>query len=575
MFNNKKQTLLLIISFLTTVILCAQDRESDTIQTDVIDVIKPYTPTISDAFKVKEVPSLNDAETVTKKDVKYNIFSFPVASTFTPAKGKAAVVDKAKDIKLFDNYATLGVGTYTTVIGEVYLNHAIGRDKTINAYIGHHSSQDGIEDVLTDNGFSDSKLNLNYTKRNRDYTWTALGGFQHQSYNWYGLQQPLITQSIADGLDVGHNFINAHVGGDISFEDGVFNSGSVLFRRFEDNYGSGENRFKASGIGTISIQDNEVETEVFFDYLGGSFDQAFDGTPNLNYGNFQVGVAPTFQLKQDDLTVDLGIKAVYLNDTEAGKSKFFIYPNISASYRVVDEILIAFGGVKGGLIQNSYYGFAQENPFVSPNQFITPTDQQYNASLGLKGKLSNTMSYSVSGHYQAEKNKALFTNNDVTQTTASYTYGNSFGVLYDDVNTFSITGEINVDINRNFTLGLKGEFFTYDVKNEAEAWNLPDVKGSLFLDYQINQHWFTGANLFYIGKRKDVFNVPSLISPIFGVVTLDSYFDANAHVGYHINDRFSVFAKANNIVGEEYDKWQNTPVQGIQFLAGATYKFDF
>ena len=57
--------------------------------------------------------------------------------------------------------------------------------------------------------------------------------------------------------------------------------------------------------------------------------------------------------------------------------------------------------------------------------------------------------------------------------------------------------------------------------------------------------------------------------------TLESYFDANAHVGYRINDRFSVYAKANNIANQDYQKWLNYPVQGIQFLAGITYKFDF
>ena len=575
MFSTKKQIILTIASLLITVFAFAQEREGDTIQTGVIDVVKPYTPSISDAFKVKETPTLDDTETATKKEVKYNIFSFPVASTFTPAKGKAAVVDKAKKVKLYDNYATLGVGTYTTIVGEAYLNHAIGRDQIFSAYVGHHSSQGDIENVLTDNGFSDSKLNLTYTKKDRDYSWTALGGFQYQTYNWYGLQQPLFNQATADSLDVGHSFINGYVGGDITFEDAIVSSGSILYRRFGDNFGSGENRFKANAIGTINIQDNDVDIEVFTDYVGGSFEKAYADPNQINYGNFQIGLAPTFQLKQDDLTVDLGVKAVYLNDTEASKSKFFIYPNIAASYRLVDEVLIAFGGVTGGLNQNSYYDFAQENPFVSPNLFIAPTDQQYKAFAGIKGKLSNTMSYSVSGNYYSEKNKALYTNNDITTNLEPYTYGNSFGLVYDDVTTFSVAGELNVDINRNFTLGIKGEYFSYDVTNQMEAWNLPDLTASVFLDYQITDQWFAGANLFYVGERKDQFNIPNLISPNSGIVTLDSYFDANAHVGYHINDRFSVFAKANNIVGEEYTKWQNTPVQGIQFLAGATYKFDF
>jgi len=84
-------------------------------------------------------------------------------------------------------------------------------------------------------------------------------------------------------------------------------------------------------------------------------------------------------------------------------------------------------------------------------------------------------------------------------------YGNSFGIVYDDVDTFSFAGEINVDVNRNFKLGIKAEYFSYATDAQTEAWNLPDIKGSLFLDYQIDAHWFTGANLFYTGERKDQF----------------------------------------------------------------------
>ena len=186
------------------------------------------------------------------------------------------------------------------------------------------------------------------------------------------------------------------------------------------------------------------------------------------------------------------------------------------------------------------------------------------------------MSYNISGRYIADRNKALFINNEITATSQDYSYGNSFGIVYDDIDTFSFAGEIDVDVNRNFRVGIKAEYFTYSTNGQAEAWNLPDVKGSLFLDYQIDEHWFAGANLFYIGERKDQFylNDPLINTTPF-TVTLDSYFDANVHVGYHVNDQISVFAKANNLANNMYQRWQNFPVQGIQLLAGATYKFDF
>ncbi|WP_452219832.1 TonB-dependent receptor [Lacinutrix salivirga] len=584
MFNKRNQCIVLCLVLITTVIF-AQEREQDTIKTDVINVIKPYEPTISDAFKVKETPNLNDEETTTKKEIHYNIFSFPVASTFTPAKGKAAVVDKAEKVKLYNHYATLGVGTYTTVLGEVYLNHEISNNENIGAYVSHHSSGGGIEDVLLNDDFIDSKINLNYSKKLRDLSWNAEGGFAFQKFNWYGLPQATFDQTTADTLNVAHNFTTAHIGGDVKFEDGVVNAAEILFRRFGDNQNSGENRFKAKGVFTVPVLEEGVKTALSLDYLGGSFDRNYSTTDAINYGNFIVGLSPSFQLTQEDLTVDLGFTVNYLNNTEASESKLYIYPNFNASYRLVDDVLIAFGGVTGELIQNSYYDFAQLNPFVSPTLFIIPTDQQYNAFAGLKGKLSNTMSYAVNARYVSEKNKALYQNNLVPygfNASEDYQYGNSFGLVYDNVTTLSFAGELSVDMNRNFTLGVKVEYFAYNTDSQAEAWNLPEIKGSLFMDYQINDQWFTGANLFYVGERKDLagFNdignpaFPSFLNPT-SVVTLESYFDANAHVGYHINDRFSVFVKANNIIGENYEKWQNTPVQGIQFLAGATYKFDF
>lgn len=568
---------ILVVILLSTVLSFAQRKPSDTLNTGVIDVVKPYTPSISDAFKVKETPSLDDDVTDNKKEVKYNIFSIPVASTFTPAKGKAAVVEKAKPVKLYDNYATIGAGTYTTILGEVYLNHAISRTESVGGYISHHSSQGNIEDVEFDNDFSNSKINANYSSRLRDLSWNVEGGFQRQTYNWYGVPESQIVTAQANDIVVDHSFYSAHFGGDISFEDTYINSGSFQFRRFGDNQGSGENRFEFKTTVDIPINGEEISTDLLFDYIGGTFDRSYFVNEELSYGNYQIGVSSQYELKEDDLTVNLGASIFYLNDRESGDSKFYIYPNVTATYRLVNDILIAYGGIEGGLIQNSYYDFANENPFVSPTLFIMPTDQLYDAYIGLKGKLSSNMSYNLSGHYKADRNKALFRNNEITlDMDQAYSYGNSFGVVYDDLDTYGVAGEINVDVNRNFKLGIKAEYFNYSTDDEAEAWNLPDIKGSLFLDYQINENWFAGANLFYVGERKDQFflNDGLTITTPF-TVTLDSFFDANAHVGYNINDQISVFAKANNIANEAYQRWQNFPVQSIQFLAGATFKFDF
>lgn len=576
--NMKIKFLIFILTISSSFILQSQERKKDTIDDQVVNVVKPYQPTISDAFKIKDVPKLNDSNTVKKKEVKYNIFSIPVASTFTPAKGKAANVDKAKPVKLYDNYASLGVGSYTTILGEVYLNHELSNTENVGGYFSHHSSSGGIDGVLLDNNFSKTGLNAYYSQKLRDFSWKINGGFDLMTYNWYGLPEFFQQSPLMEDDATKHTFNGFHLGGKLKFKDAIINDGSILFRRFGDDYDSGENRFLAKASFDVPIQDEEINTEFYIDYIGGSFDRSFNGATDINYGNVTFGLSPSYQLTQDDLTVNLGLRLVYLNDTEFSDNKFFIYPNIEATYRLVDEILIAYGGIKGQLQQNSYYDFATENPFVSPTLLITPTDQRYNGFIGLKGKLSNNVSYNVRGNYYAEENKALFkANNLINASNVEYQLGNSFGVVYDDINTFSIAGELNIDVNRNFTLGFKGEYFNYNTDTQAEAWNLPDVTGSIFMDVQISEKWFAGASAFYVGERKDQQGLTAtLVNPgPLTTFTLDSYFDANAHVGYKINDQLSVFAKVNNMLNQDYQRYLNFPVQGIQALAGATYQFDF
>ena len=69
-------------------------KKDENIGSEVVNIVKPYTPTISDAFKLKQLPAVEQEVVEPKIPIKFQIFSFPVASTFIPSKVKAADVDK-------------------------------------------------------------------------------------------------------------------------------------------------------------------------------------------------------------------------------------------------------------------------------------------------------------------------------------------------------------------------------------------------------------------------------------------------------------------------------------------------
>jgi outer membrane receptor protein involved in Fe transport len=556
--------------------------------TEVVNVVKPYSATISDAFKVKETPPLDDEDNAPKQQIQYNIFSFPVASTFTPSKGKAASVDKTKKEKLYNNYATLGFGNYATAIGELFITENFNRNEYVGGMFRHHSSQGGIKNVDLDDKFYNTSVDLTYGNHNRDISWNANLGYQHQIYNWYGLPEyynEVLNEEdkkeLLNSIDPQQTYHNFYLGGKFKLEDSFFKGGEINYNRFWDAYSSAENRFILKPAFEVEISDFIINTQAIVDYVNGSYKNSYDGSGSYDYGFTNFGIQPSFVYNQEDLTLNIGAGLFYSLASE-GKNKFFVYPQITASYKLVGDLMIFYAGAEGTLQQNSYRDFTEANPFLSPTLWIAPTDRQYDIYAGLKGKLAGNISYNVRGSYMNERGKALFKSNFVnsfilSENIPNFSFGNSFQTIYDDVKTLSIYGEVKADLNQDFSAGVNGTFFSYSTDSE-EAWNLPAYTFGVTLDVNITPKWFAGTNIFFTGERKDQLITPSeLVADTFdySTISLKSYLDANAHVGYKHNERLTGFLRLNNISNQKYERWFNFPAQGFQIILGANYKFDF
>ena len=571
-FQNKIAVVLVVFLFQFSF---AQKKEQ--IGTETVNVVKPYTPKISDAFKVKEIPELNEEANAKKETIKHTIFSFPVASTFTPSKGKAEGVEKEKPTQLFKNYATFGVGNYGTFIGELFVNHDLNNTDYVGGMFRHHSSEGGIKNVALENRFFDTSLDLMYGSNQKDVSYNVDLGYQNQIYNWYGLPANF-DSTLINGINPQQTYGTISLGGNVTLNESILNKASLKYNHFSDASGSSENRFYAKPTVEFDVMDSAVKTNIIVDYVGGSFKNNYlnTNTTRVKYGFTNFGIVPSFVMQQDDWTLNIGAGLFYSLDNVNSNNKFLVYPKINASYKVVGDLMIFYAGAEGNLEQNSYMNFVNDNPFLSPTLNIAPTDKQYDIFAGLKGKLANNVSYNLRASYVNERNKALFRSNDYNENPGNndYAYGNSFQVVYDDMKTLRFYGELKADFSKDVSFGINGTFSSYTNDFQQEAWNLPTIKINSNLDFNITKKWFAGANVFYVGERKD-FQINTDFAANAAPVTLKSYFDVNANVGYKYSDRLTAFARANNITNNAYQKWLNYPVQGFQLVLGANYKFDF
>ena len=572
-----KKFILISLSLIISASLFAQEKAIDTLKTDEIIVVKPYTPTILDAFKIKDNPSIKNDE-INKKIISYTFFTVPVASTFTPTKGTAQSLVREPLEKVYENFVALGYGNYKTSYLETFLYSSSSKTNDFGMLLKHISADGEIKDILVDNGYSDTQLNLFYKQFERDYNWEIIGGIQHQTKHWYGLPKGIVyDQLFIDNIDVKQKYLNIFAGGNVSFDEGLFKGGELEFNHFSDANSSSEIHFLATPKIEFPISSEIITTEVIVEFINGNFDQNYATTDDLNYSFLNIGIFPNFEILTEDLMLNLGAKIYYGFDFENSMNQFYFYPNINLSYELMDENIIVFTGVTGNLEQNSYQKFTEDNPFVSPTLNILQTNKQYHAFLGAKGKISSSVNYNITASYQNEKDKALFISNpSKTDGTIipdmSYEAGNSFGIIYDDLRTINVSGELNFNLSKEFNFGGKIEFNNYDTANQIEAWNLPTITSTLFADYHTKK-WYLGSDLYFVGERKD-FVIP-FGANIGETKTLKSYVDLNFNGGYIFTDRLTTFVKINNVLSSNYERYTNFDVQGFQILAGAIYKFDF
>jgi len=208
---------------------------------------------------------------------------------------------------------------------------------------------------------------------------------------------------------------------------------------------------------------------------------------------------------------------------------------------------------------------------------IAPTDQLYDGYVGLKGKLAGNIGYNIRGTYKQENNRPFYMLNPFKGASngfEGYEFGNSFGLAYDDLRTLSAFGELKVNLSSKTAIGVNATYFNYSTDMLLQAYNLPEFTAGATLDIAFTDKIFAGGSLFFVGERFDMLS-DTFITTLPVQVTLDSYLDANVYANYRINEQVSIFVKGSNLLGDNYQKWLNYPVQGIQVLAGATYKFNW
>lgn len=535
----------------------AQDKVNQEVK-----VVKPYEPVISDAFKISELPKLEDTISVVP-EFEYDIMPKQFETSFIPKSIKPARLISEPLSKLYYGYVKVGFGSYITPLADVYVGSKRNEDWIWGAKLNHLSSHGKVKN--TDNekvysGFSNTKFAADGKHFFDNKQTLGFGAeYNHKKHYYYGYDPDLITDGTAPPLkkdEIENQSANLFVvkgRWKSDYLDSVKTNFDVntSFQSFSAKNGIGENAFK------LNADVNYFFEKEFIGVDAGLSSYSSAGIPDTIMQTI-VKFNPWIGVFGDKWQIVAGVNT-YLHQLE---QKYYIYPRLSMHYNIIDYFLIPYLEVGGSLKENSYQSIFYENPYIKQDIGVLPTSTKLDIAGGFRGNISSSVAFNVKASYAFVEDQYFYVND----TTVAL--GNKFNVVYDDMKRVSLLGEVAYQNNENLMLRLKANYYHYNLSNELQAWHKPDYKVSLSARYKIKNKIIIDGTVYAIGSRyAREFNTDGTVY----AKELQGIIDLNLGVEYRLTKKLSAFLTMNNLAAMQYHEWNHYPTQRFNIMAGITY----
>lgn len=578
-----------ILSLVTILLNCNRVNGQEKINQDV-RVVKEYTPTVSDAYKINYMPVLDDS-TAAKPRFDYRILRTSATTNYQPTPIAAAKINASRKEYLHKSYIKGGVGNYSTLLAELGYNILENKKYVLGLNAGHVSSLGNLtleDDNSVDAPFHDTWAAANFKHFFDDKALSVDMRFDHNMYQYYGYQtlDPDGAYWLPSGeLTSGRDFIpdddqrlsrfEANIGLSSNIADERKMQYNLLggFSAFGNLTGVNQLGVKLTGdlykpIGDLALDVSggiESYTTSVPDTIGPMY--AFDERSQL-----MIRVNPSISFKFDRARLKVGLLVAGLIDTEG--DELYLTPDILGELTVVEGIVSVYGGVNGKVNMNDYANMQYENAFASADINVRSSIYGLNFMAGIKGNFSSSTSFSAGVEYGIFNNEHFWINKSYTAPEAAADllavshYSNQFDVVYDDGSLLTVKGELLYKPKPTMEFVLSGEYNGWSLDSQQEAWHMPEVELGLEGNFNVIDNLYATAGIKYLGERS-AYDVTTAT----GVKKLKGVVDINLGAEYYFSKQWSFWASVNNMTAAKYYKWNGYPMQGLNARAGVIFSF--
>lgn len=512
-----------------------------------VDIVSEYNPKLKGLNKINITasPAVPDEE---KPKLQYNIPNQNLEFAYRPGllRPLALAIDEHQWSN--NHFIKLGYGNYNTPFAQAGLSFGDGVTNGLNVY-GKFISSDGKRPYQD---YRDFNAKITGFYKTPAFEWNGGAEVKNFRTNKYGFEPQTLT-FIADSIKQQFQTFKIRTGiRNVSTNNWNINySPEVKVDFFADNHKANERSFTIDAPFSKKINDAfDAKLALGFDFS--SLNK--NGSKNINTSIFYL--APSVQYKSPALSIDAGVRPSW------NKGSFVMLPAIQAQVGTRDQRFTLLGGFEGYVKKNSYQTLAGANPWIwSPDTlFNTIITELYG---GIKGSLSNHFTYSAKIGISKVKDQPLF-NNDISPGGD----GKSFVVLHESkMNVMTIGGEVSYNVAERFSLlaGMTANTFS-GLKDNAKAWGLSplEIKGSA--RYNLIKNLWLKADAEGIGGAQ-------FLNKTGTIIKMKDAFDLSLGAEMKVYKGLGLWMQFNNIFNQQYQRWNQYPVYGFNFLGGIVYSF--
>ncbi|WP_026236064.1 TonB-dependent receptor [Echinicola pacifica] len=459
---------------------------------------------------------------------------------------------------LYHGYAKLGFGNYQSPLAEIYINNKESDYLNYGVKIRHQGFYEGpVDGANSAEDHTQVQLHANYFTEYFEVF--GLLGYQRDRYHFYGYTPgtevaPEQIQQLFNTIDIEGGIRN------IDKNEAINYQAKLGLRLFDDDYLAREHEVRLESTGSYKIMDAMNAGLDFNTYFTSPSDQTYRDV-NRNY----LQVRPYALYQDQGLSVRAAVNMVIENDEYVDKpSDFHVFPELNASYYIQEEFAL-YGQVTGGVQRNTYYQFAQENPYLGPSTQLLNTVEKLKVEAGIKGSVTDAFTYQLGIGYGDYDNMAFYANSVADSA--------KFEILYNNGSVLNYTGNLGYNFSKVYGLVAEANYYHYSLDETTEAgkasspWQRPEWVLSIQNIFTPSEQWLITGGLDMMGGIYAK-NLQSGTED-----TLKPIIDLNVKADYKITDRFSVFAQGNNLLNQKNERYWNYQSRGIQGIIGAGFKF--